>query len=44
MFGTMVYDDPLKVRYGVDVLKDDLDENVSYQFSVPFNNSIKTDY
>ena len=44
MFGTFVYDDPRKVRYGVDVLSDDLDENVGYQFKVPFDSSIKTDY
>lgn len=44
MFGTMVYDDPRKVRYGVDVLKDELDEHVGYQFKVPFDGNIKTDY
>jgi sterol desaturase/sphingolipid hydroxylase (fatty acid hydroxylase superfamily) len=44
MFGTFVYDDPRKVRYGVDVLSDDLDENVGYQFRVPFDKTIKTDY
>ena len=44
MFGTMVYDDPRKVRYGVDVLSDELDENVGYQFKVPFDGSVKTDY
>lgn len=44
MFGTMVYDDPRKVRYGVDVLSDDLDENIAYQFKVPFDKGIKTDY
>lgn len=44
MFGTLVYDDPRKVRYGVDVLRDELDENVGYQFSVPFDGSVKTDY
>ena len=44
MFGTFVYDDPRKVRYGVDVLSDDLDENVGYQFRVHFDKTIKTDY
>lgn len=44
IFGTMVYDDPRKVRYGVDVLDDDLSENVGYQFKVPFDKSVKTDY
>ncbi len=44
MFGTMVYDDPKKVKYGLDVLDDSLDENIGYQFKVPFDNTIKTDY
>lgn len=44
IFGTMVYDDPRKVVYGLDVLDGDLDENVGYQFKVPFDNTIKTDY
>ncbi|MEZ5043727.1 MAG: sterol desaturase family protein [Saprospiraceae bacterium] len=42
--GTMVYDDPKKVRYGVDVLNDSLDEDVIYQFKVPFDKRVKTDY
>ena len=44
IFGTMVYDDPRKVKYGLDVLDDSLDENVGYQFKIPFDNTIKTDY
>ncbi len=44
MFGTMVYDDPLKVEYGLDVLDGKLDEDVMYQFKVPFDKTIKTDY
>ena len=44
IFGTFVYDDPKKVKYGLDVLDDSLDENVAYQFKVPFDNTIKTDY
>ncbi|TXB62670.1 sterol desaturase family protein [Phaeodactylibacter luteus] len=43
-FGTFVYDDPRKVRYGVDVLEDSLDENLAYQFKVPFDKRVKTDY
>ncbi len=43
-FGTMVYDDPKKVRYGVDVLDDSTAEDIVYQFKVPFDKSIKTDY
>lgn len=44
MFGTLVYDDPKKITYGLDVLDGNLDEDVGYQFKVPFDNSIKTDY
>ncbi|MEZ4884038.1 MAG: sterol desaturase family protein [Chitinophagales bacterium] len=44
MFGTMVYDDPRKVQYGLDVLDGSLDENVIYQFKVPFDKNVKTDY
>lgn len=44
IFGTLVYDDPRKVKYGLDVLPDEHDEDVMYQFKVPFDNSIETDY
>ncbi len=44
LFGTFVYDDPQKIRYGLDVLDDRLDEDVAYQFKIPFDKSIKTDY
>lgn len=44
IFGTLVYDDPKKVVYGLDVLDGKLDQDVLYQFKVPFDNSIKTDY
>ena len=44
IFGTMVYDDPTKVQYGLDVLDDNQDENVMYQLKVPFDKNIKTDY
>ncbi|PSR12483.1 MAG: sterol desaturase [Bacteroidetes bacterium] len=44
LMGTLVYDDPRKVRYGVDVLDDKLADNLGYQFSVPFDKGIKTDY
>jgi len=44
IFGTLVYDDPTKVVYGLDVLDDNRDEDVIYQFKVPFNKDIKTDY
>lgn len=44
LFGTFVYDDPKKIKYGLDVLEDSTDENVAYQFKIPFDNNIKTDY
>ena len=44
LFGTFVYDDPKKIKYGLDVLDDTRDQDVAYQFKVPFDNSIKTDY
>ena len=44
MFGTLVYDDPRKIRYGLDVLDDETDEQVMYQFKIPFDKNIKTDY
>jgi sterol desaturase/sphingolipid hydroxylase (fatty acid hydroxylase superfamily) len=44
LFGTFVYDDPKKIRYGLDVLDDNTDENIGFQFKIPFNKSIKTDY
>lgn len=43
IFGTMVYDDPSKVEYGLDVLDGAFDENLKYQFSLPFKKGIKTD-
>jgi sterol desaturase/sphingolipid hydroxylase (fatty acid hydroxylase superfamily) len=44
LFGTFVYDDPKKIRYGLDVLDDRKDENIAYQFKIPFDKTIKTDY
>ncbi|MEL6863237.1 MAG: sterol desaturase family protein [Bacteroidota bacterium] len=44
LFGTFVYDDPRKIKYGLDVLDDAKDENIAYQFKVPFDKNIKTDY
>lgn len=44
MFGTFVYEDPDAIRYGLDVLDDETDEQVMYQFGIPFNKDIKTDY
>ena len=44
IFGTIVIDDPEKVTYGLDVLEDSTDQNLAYQFKIPFNKNIKTDY
>ena len=44
LFGTFVYDDPKKIRYGLDVLDDKRDEDIAYQFKLPFDKTIKTDY
>ncbi len=44
IFGTFVYDDPKKIVYGLDVLDNTRDEDVRYQFKLPFDNRIKTDY
>lgn len=43
IFGTLVYDDPKKVRFGLDVLDDSKDEDLMYQLKIPFNKEIKTD-
>jgi sterol desaturase/sphingolipid hydroxylase (fatty acid hydroxylase superfamily) len=44
LFGTFVYDDPRKIRYGLDVLPDAKDEDLGYQMQIPFDKRIKTDY
>ena len=44
IFRTFAYEDPRKLRYGLDVLDDQTDENLKYQFRIPFDKSIKTDY
>ena len=44
IFGTFVYDDPEKIKYGLDVLSDDKDEDVKYQLMIPFDKTSKTDY
>lgn len=44
MFGTFVYDDPKRIKYGLDVADDSQDENIRYQLGLPLNKSIKTDY
>lgn len=44
MFKTFVYEDPRKVKYGLDVLEDKHSNDLGYQLKVPFDSSIKTDY
>ena len=44
MFGTLVYDDPQNIKYGLDVLDDAKDEDIAFQLKIPFNKNIKTDY
>lgn len=44
ILGTFNYTAVQELRYGLDVLEDSTNENIAYQFKVPFNNSIKTDY
>lgn len=41
VFGTLVYDDPNKIRYGIDTLDDALDENVGFQLKAPFDHKIQ---
>ncbi len=43
MFGTLVYQDPKDVQYGLDVLDNSKDENIGYQLWFPFSGEIKTD-
>jgi len=43
MFGTMVYEDPKQVKFGLDVLDDTKDEHIGYQLMVPFSKDVKTD-
>ena len=43
-FGTFVYDDTQKIKYGLDTLDPSTDENVMYQFKIPIDKNIKTDY
>ena len=44
MMGTFVYDDPSKIKYGLDVVDNSKSEDLSYQLKLPFDKSIKTDY
>ena len=44
LFGTYAYEDPRKLKYGLDVLDGKNDEDLAYQFKLPFDKTIKTDY
>lgn len=44
IFGTMVYDDPHKIHYGLDVTDSSRADDLIYQLKVPFDKNIKTDY
>lgn len=41
LFGTLTYDDPSKVVYGLDIVDGSKDQDVLYQFKLPFNKDIK---
>ena len=43
IFGTLVYDDPYKIHYGLDVVDASKTDNLGYQLKIPFDKSIKTD-
>ena len=44
MFGTFVYDNQDDIHYGLDTVDGQYDQNLAFQFSLPFNQTIKTDY
>ena len=44
LFGTLVYDDPKKIKFGLDVLEGEKDEDIMYQLKLPFNDTVQTDY
>jgi sterol desaturase/sphingolipid hydroxylase (fatty acid hydroxylase superfamily) len=43
LFGTYQDMNVSEIRYGLDVLSDETDGNMSFQLGIPFNKSIKTD-
>jgi sterol desaturase/sphingolipid hydroxylase (fatty acid hydroxylase superfamily) len=43
IFGTFVYDDVKRIRYGLNFLDERMDENVLYQLKLPFNRRIGRD-
>jgi len=44
LFGTFNYTPVEQLRYGLDVLDDRTDENLTYQLKIPFDSKVKTDY
>jgi sterol desaturase/sphingolipid hydroxylase (fatty acid hydroxylase superfamily) len=44
LFGTFNYTPVEQLKYGLDVLDDKTDTDLKYQFKIPFNKEIKTDY
>tara|TARA_B100000809_G_scaffold231818_1_gene247249 strand:- start:4215 stop:5039 length:825 start_codon:yes stop_codon:yes gene_type:complete len=41
IFGTLTYDDPKKVTFGLDLLDSTKDQDILYQLNIPFNKKIK---
>ena len=41
IFGTLTYEDPKKVQFGLDLLDSTKDQDILYQLKVPFNKDIK---
>lgn len=42
IFGTLVYDDTSKIRYGIDIVDGSTTNKIGYQLGIPFNRSVKT--
>ncbi len=44
IFGTFVYDDPNKIQYGLDTMEGRDENDIMYQFTLPWDKTIPTDY
>ncbi|MEQ9229825.1 MAG: sterol desaturase family protein [Cyclobacteriaceae bacterium] len=44
VFGTMVYEDPKKIEYGLDVVDGTRSGDIGYQLQLPVDKRVKTDY
>ena len=42
LFGTFVYSNTSDIRYGVDIVSDEMANDIKYQLHIPFNRKIKT--